>query len=389
MLRVKSRISLVQLEEKFSELDSLSTEESLGLPKHLSFGGAFGISSALSQYVAKWSRLEQAGHLQFAKTPGTQSEFSEVSSYPHCLISMFMSRRLSDSSGEQDRLKVLRDAAPIVDAMNSYRYKETLKGGGAFLACFSGTRSEFLRPLYEYPTLENGLRSTSDFQILTRDILEASYSGSAREALDSQIECIASVIYELIENTNDHAVRDEFGKLYDFEYPNVRGILAKKIDIRKSGNAQALHSDERTALWTVRDLMTREGGSRSYLEISVFDYGIGIAKTRLLYEGKVASLNDVPFEKEESIVKQAFQLGNTTKAKGGTGVGLDTVVKCLTELGATLRLRTGRICYWQDFSKPTAGFNPLHFIKNKPMLSEAPGTLYTFLIPLKKTVRGS
>lgn len=389
MIRVKSKISLVQLEEKFSELDSLSTEQSLELPKHLSFGGAFGMSSALSQYVAKWSRLGRAGHLQFAKTPGLESEFSGVSSYPHCLISMFMSKRLSDSSGEQDRLQVLREAAPIIDAMNSYRYKETLKGGGAFLACFSGTRSEFLRPLYEYPTIENGLRSTSDFHMLTRDLLKASDSRFSREATDSQIECIASVIYELIENTNDHAVKDEFGRFYDFEYPNVRGILVKKIDIGKLGKIDTLHSDERTALWAARELMAREGLSRSYLEISVFDYGIGIAKTKLLNEGKAASLGNISFEEEESIVKQAFQLRTTTKDKGGTGVGLDTVVKCLTELGATLRLRTGRICYWQDFSKPAAVFDPVHFIKDKPKLSEAPGTLHSFIIPLNRTARGS
>lgn len=384
MTRVTSKISLPEIEDLSLKMDALQSEEDLVLPRHLSYGGTFGISLALSQIAAKWSRSDKAGFLQFAKTPGVESEFSGASVYPHALVSMFMSKKFKDKSGEQERLEILRDAAPVVEAMTAYRYQETLKGNGVFLACFSGTKNEFIRPLYEHPTCDGGLRSSSDFQLLTKEILKASDSKFAYQTPKEQVECLANLIFELVENTNDHAVADETGRVFDFEYPNVRGILAKKIDIPEQGSKAVLRGDERTALWTTRALLSNDSSTQSLLEISIFDYGIGIAKTRLKANGRAVTLSDIPFSEEESIVKKAFSFGETTKSKHGTGSGLDTALRCLAQLGAALRLRTGRICYFQDFSKGSASFDPVHFIKSKPTLSEVPGTLYTLQIPLKK-----
>lgn len=382
MIRLKSELTLADIEKRLIELDSSSLPVDLQLPRNLDHGGTFGISAALSQYVVKWARRNKRGTLRFFKTPGEASEFLKAIEYPHGLISIYSSMKMEDKNGIVDRLDMLKNAAAIVEAMHSYEYKSTVKGPGVFLACFSGSRKEFILPFYEKPSTSLGLRGTYHFKKLTEDILKECDSKFAKQLPESSILAIASLIFELIENTNDHATKDEFGRIYDFENPNIRGLLARKANISRDASKNVLKGDERTALWATRKLMRRTGSTQSILEISVFDYGIGIAKTWLKAKGQSLDLGELAFSDEETVVKDAFQLGNTTKDMSGTGVGLSSVLTSLASLGAAMRLRTGRLCYWQEFSSTTHEFTPVHFNKKQEELPEVPGTLFTLLIPL-------
>lgn len=381
-IRFNSKTSLVQLEGVCESIDDAREQTDVFIPKHLSFGGAFGISIALSQVIAKWARHSNRGSLTVARTKSHSSDFDGLALYPHGLISMFMSQEFIDKNEPIDRDEVLKLATPTVESMNNYRFDQTQKGQGVFLSCFSGTRNEFLKPLYSRPTTEKGLRSTGDFRSLIRKLLESSDAKFVKKSNDGTINSLASLIFELIENTNDHGTKSEDGFTFDYKNPNARGVLVKKVVIGKGQNVPALTADRKTAIWSTRALLNTNHASSNRLEVSVFDFGMGIARSRLHAKGLNTRLEEISFHEEEKLVKSSFTLGVTSKQESGAGSGLDTAVKCLVELGASIRLRTGRLCYWQDFTKSKERFDPIHFIEEKPLLSDVPGTLFTILIPL-------
>ena len=385
MIRIRSKSSLVDLEQVSQSIDDLSERTDLFLPRNLSYGGAFGISIALSQVVAKWARSEHAGSLRVNTKPDSESVYSvykELANYPHGLISMFMAMEHTDGNNNSSRENVLKQGAEKVEAMNSYRLQETQKGLGAFLACFSGMRNEFVKPFYSQATIDGGLRSTSDFRSLTRMLLEAADKRFAKNTAEDVIDPLSSLVFELIENTNDHGTKNLGGAEFGYRNPNVRGLLVRKVSVNPDQKIHSLRSDRRTSSWTTRALFKGLKRSQIRLELSVFDFGPGIVGAKQLAEKKPQCLEGVLFKEEESMVRAAFRKGITTKLKSGTGIGLDTAIRCLSDLGAAMRLRTGRICYWQDFTKSSNEFDPVHFLEKQPQLPEVPGTVYTLLIPL-------
>lgn len=351
------------------------------LPRKIAFGGAFGMSVGVAQLTAKWSREKTAGNLLFANSSTDGSEFKEAVNLPHGLLSIFMAQSIRDRSGIQDRIQTLKEAQYIIAAMNSYEFKKTLKGPGAFLACFSGMRNEYILPFYS-KSHTDGLRGTSDFRKVVFSLLKSTDPRIARSIEDETLNTLASLVYELIENTNDHGAKDEFGKPYSFSNPNVRGLLVRSISTSSTTKTSSAQADRRTAVWNARNQMSEKGKSMHRLEITVFDFGIGIAKSRLKKEHPKKYLEELDVNYEEQLVREAFRIGVTSKEVRGAGVGLHRAVECLTELRAAMRLRTGRVCLWQDFTKHQGEFKPENYHTEKNPLSRMPGTVFTLLIPL-------
>ncbi len=394
MISFSPEATLSDIEGRYAEIISASGQ-SLQLPTQFSDRAGIGVLPAISQFIATWVRAQPEGRLF---PPPNANSFDELVRQPHGLIAVYMAPHLTDGSGHQlNRNEALRKARSVVDAMQSGRLQETTSDSSVFLASFAGARNEFLLPLYALPTTDGGLRGTSDFEQLTRDIVNACGSQLLQLAEERDLKAISSLLIELFENTNDHATKDVGGRRYDWTYPNVRAIGAKHISIASVEDAKvALKGDPLHQLYFGKALLKKptldkstrkETAQTDFLEIAVTDGGPGIASRWLADKEPNRILEDTSIDEELAMVRSAFEFGASSKVEGGTGIGLDAALRSLGRLRALFRLRTGRLCLYQDFGNSDAGFSPSRWTLGGEQLSLATGTAYSILIPISLQVK--
>ena len=382
-LQIKTRTSFNDIERLYRDLENHDTSVNLKLPVKLAYGGIFGIESALIQFIGSWARSSSSPLLSSYPSSLGDSVFEKMLESPHGLIATYMSNGILGSNGKRiDRENLLLHAKERVDSMQAGNLNSTLKGPGVFLACFAGANREFLRPLYQRPNTD-GIRGGSDFLHLTKDILNSCTHKLKASVSEYQLENISVLIHELFENTNDHATQDKNNRNYTWAYPNVRGLLVRKTAIH-TGQRMDMFKDLTSVVAFSKRFLQSNTKSLSMVEITVFDFGPGIAEKDLSNQTPSRELAKVPLEEERLIVKKAFTLGHSTK-KGsgvGVGVGLDSVVKSLGKLNAFIRLRTGRLCLSQDFSTHNRDIDLVDYFPQQSELSCTAGTTFSILIPL-------
>ena len=393
MISLRSDSSLIDIEGLYTKLQTSEASE-IRLPIHLKHGGTFGITSAIVQLVSTWARNNPNGRLSpYGSNSGVES-YIELLQQPHGLIACYMAPHLVDSKGtEFKKHEILVQATRYIEAMQSSKFRQTMKGRGATLTCFAGAKNEFLSPLYERNNLE-GMRGVGDFEDLAKKLVEVCDPSALRNMPDTFTQSLGLLIRELFENTNDHATSNEYGRKYTWDFPNVRGILAKYISFAPnskdatSNEAIASFADAPHRIFFQRAIInSKEDKTINFIELTVLDSGPGIAKRWLAHLNSNENIGNVSIEVEEKLVRETFELGKTSKLINGTGVGLDTVILCLNRLKSLLRLRTGRLCLYQDFSSGNnRSFEPIHWLRDKRELSRTEGTSFSILIPISSKV---
>lgn len=384
MISLNSNLTLIEIEALYLKLQSEKPID-VRLPEHLKQGGSFGITSAIIQFIATWSRSNRENKLlPYNQTIGASS-YAKLLHQPHGLTACYLAPNLVDSKGNNLRKsEVLAQAIPYIEAMQTSKLRETMNGRGAILACFAGAKNEFLLPLYERSCLE-GLRGIGDFERLAQQLINCCDPSALRRLPETHIQIIGLLIRELFENTNDHATTDEYGKEYYWEYPNVRSIIAKYITFNPNDTDSIKALSDAPHHFFYQKALLDYTATRiiDFLEVTVIDSGPGIAKRWLSHVNPNANVENIPIDLEEKYVREAFELGKTTKNISGTGIGLDTVIKSLVKLKALLRLRTGRLCLFQSFSGNSKQvFAPSHLHKDRKELPKLVGTSFSILIPL-------
>lgn len=386
MILFRTDSTLLNIEDMYNELHENNAIE-VRIPIHLKHGGTFGITSAIVQFIATWGRANKNGRLSPYGSGNGLDSFAELLHQPHGLLASYLAPNLTAPQGNGfEKREVLAQAAPYIDAMQSSRFRETMNGRGAILVCFAGAKNEFLLPLYERNNLD-GLRGSGDFEKLTKKLIEVCDPSALRNTPDTFLQSLGLLLRELFENTNDHASTDESGRGYTWNYPNVRGILAKYISFSpNTKDAINAFDDVPHRLYFQKALLNASADKTlDFIELSVIDCGPGIAKRWLAHVSPHQNISDISIEKEESLVRETFELGKTSKPINGTGIGLYTVIKSLIRLKALLRLRTGRLCLYQDFSSGSdIFFEPRHWLNNRKELPRTEGTSFSILIPLAK-----
>ena len=381
-LAIKSGTAFSDIEEFYGLLERNKTQINLKLPRKLAYGGTIGIGTAVNQLIGSWSRSPlSASLISYPSISG--NNFVKMLEYPHGLIAAYMSREIIGAQGAKiDRTELLKHATERIESMSSGDLNNTLKGPGVFLCCFAGARNEFLRSLYQQSNT-SGIRSSSDFIHLTRKIINSCDETLSEKIQPLWLKDIAVLVRELFENTNDHAVQDENNRDFTWTYPNVRGLLARKTILSSSGRKD-IFKDHRSAIAYSHLLLNSTEKHLPMIELTVFDFGPGIARRYLSVYDPQKKLEEIPVEKEREIVENAFKLNVSTKNGSGVGIGLDSVVKSLGKLNAYIRLRTGRLCLWQECNPKTKELKLENFYPKQPQLACATGTTYNILIPSKK-----
>ena len=394
MISFTQATSLSDLENAYKKLLA-EPQTSIRIPGALRHGGGFGIPAAFIQFLAAWSRACENSHLKFYPSDAPEASLEAFAQEPQGMAALYFASAIEYSGTGPEPSKVgLAHAIPRIEAMQSGKYRETMHGRGAFLACFAGARNEFLMPLYSTGK-KGSLRGREDFAFLAERLIDSCAPSAMRSISPDQFQAISHLIYELFRNTDEHAQTDENGEVYR---RNIRGVMAKFVSKSKSTiAADTAGKDVPENIFILRTLSNARlnraaDGTRSravadanFLELTVFDTGPGLVRRWMSKHAPSQSLQDITIDSEMKYVKECFEQHTTTKDSKESGHGLSLVVKALREVNAFLRLRTGRVCLYQDFSSASAtSFSPRHWLREHPKLEIVPGAAYSIIIPLSR-----
>lgn len=389
MIRITGATSILDIEKALSKLISSASEERLQIPSSLRLGGAFGIPAALIQLIVAWARQQQTPTLQLH-----QGQLESLSGTPHGMVALYCAQSAiqPETNLTLPPKESLKFVAERVRAMQEGRYLETTRGRGVVLCCFSGARNEFISPLYPYEDGET-VRSRSEFRFVTRDMLAKFAPEALRRLNDDDVTNLGFLLYELFSNTHEHARLDLNKQVLR---PSVRGLLMSYIpDVYKKmggDTADFIGGDPSLGIYLNRELARQQTDkkgpatykvAKSFLELSVFDTGLGLARHWLSRKGRGTNLATMSYKEEFDVVKKCFEERITTKETLGSGHGLPSVLDSLRHLRAYLRLRTGRLCLVQDFAeKQYSGFSLKPWREDKKVLDITEGAVYSIILPL-------
>jgi len=202
--------------------------------------------------------------------------------------------------------------------------------------------ARYAYPLCFYkPAGTPNLRQSGYYSTLLSNFLNEKVKLST--LVDQEIDSLGELLFELVENTEQHGTADfRNGKFSR----SVRGLVIDYKLITKdqsSENIGGVGSIITEYLSEIRE----DQKPLHVLEISLFDSGVGIAKT-------LNNLSDnlsIDPRDEALIVASSFAKGVTSKTNGkGFGRGLHNVRQILGQRKGFLSIRSGRVSLYRDFN---------------------------------------
>ncbi|GGF50510.1 hypothetical protein GCM10011611_66220 [Aliidongia dinghuensis] len=187
------------------------------------------------------------------------------------------------------------------------------------------------------------------------------------------------MLYEIFKNTEDHALHDAAGDLLEI---SIRAVKTKHHAMSPEGLARIVEGFRPLADYC-RSLVPPEGNAQThFFELSILDSGPGFAVTWLS-----KPLEHITLDQEEDAVRACFGRGSS-KTDSHFGEGLPHVIRLLRRQRGFLRLRTGRLSLYADFSTPTETENEVWLQRYDPpdqhALAPVSGSLLTVLLPMRR-----
>ncbi|MBB3176946.1 hypothetical protein [Variovorax sp. Sphag1AA] len=400
MISLPSQTTFSGLEQFLRDVRQFPGQD-LKLPVQVSRGGAFSFSAVAVQAIATWARLHDGVRRlrvapQFAEDEVTRSRLAGAL---YAIGGLYFAQEVVAGSRVIPRSEALEAVAPRVFAMQDYQYRDTLRGPSVALCCFERAKLEFIQSLYAIPRRgtpdTTTIRSASEFKSILSRMLEACSAGASRVLTDVQIEVLAQLVHQLFKNADVHTISDAEGRLYD---AGIRGIQVREVVIADDAAFTDFVSGDRALHAYLTKLsrrgLVREPGAHgqesklkkwqasTFVEISVFDTGPGLALRWLADREGITRYSQVDLEQELQAVKECFQLHASTHSAAMKGDGLPIALRAMKELRAFMFLRTGRLALYQDFSSQEhTGFSPRNRYGVR-RLSEAVGATYSICFPL-------
>lgn len=360
---IKKDISLTDIEET---LRNIREYERIRLPNSFRLGG-LGIESALSQLIITWARAQKdMGELHTYLSDIGDLNTEKFLKNMAGMTAAVMAPKITKVKHEQvERKEFLKGGVNIIDAMYQGRFSELHIGSSLLLSSISGADKRWLRCVFDEP---RKVKKPTEMKGTVRDILSTIVPASGDKqrlsdiVTEGFIESIAWMVYELFQNTVDHAETDENGKSY------FRTIGALRFNIQKV--------DQSDLVRIHHEFESLEANGLRIFELSVMDSGPGFARK---WTGK--GFDDLSIEEEKKAIRECFEKYKSTKKKDGRGVGLDNVLENLRQHNGFFRMRTGRLEVIKSYLSTYRVHNTINNMHEKAPVE---GTLMSLFIPLRK-----
>lgn len=400
MISLSSQASFSALEDFMHQVRQFPGQ-SLRLPMQVRRGGAFSFSAVALQSIATWARLGASPRQlvvspQFATGENTRDRYSGTL---FGMAGLYFADEVLSGKTPLSRSERLASVTPRVFAMQDYRYRDTLRGQNALLCCFERARLEFIHSLYAIPrrgTVDSTtVRSEADFQIVLTRLLDACAAGVSSSLTEVQMGVLSQLVHQLFKNADVHTQTDANGVLSD---TGMRGLQVRVVTIGDDEAFADFVADDRALHAYLikiaqRDVIREDGGGVkrtkltkwdpiTFVEISVFDTGPGLALRWLSKKEGLARYADFDEKKEREAILSCFELHATSHSGGMKGDGLTIALNAMKSLQAFMYLRTGRLALFQDFSSGNkTDFSPRNRYGVR-RLAETVGATYSICFPI-------
>lgn len=384
-MQISRKLNLYDIESLY---DSIGTDPHLRLPITMSHGGGLGVDAALAQFIVTWARAYEQSVLHlYAPVEEAIAQIPQVAKSAAGLFALIMSSEIHAEDHQViDRRAALMAVRPLIEAMFDGDIRNTSSTKGARptainLFSVNYAKREFIKPFY-FDHNSPRVQPSSWFSELIAHSSSLMTANKDRAALlKAGLPELGSVLFELIDNADQHATTDVVGNKYK------KALRGASIKLNRISRQDALGYSDREpelARFILKHFLRSE--FLDFLEISVIDSGPGLARRWLTAkEGRpVESLEQLDFDEELSATLECFKRHVSSKPDPETsGIGLHTALQALNKLKAYVRVRTGRLSLNQAFQGRSGimEFEP-SARGTKERLVAAEGTVFTICIPV-------
>lgn len=384
-MQISRKLNLYDIESLY---DSIGNDPQLRLPISMSHGGGLGVDAALAQLIVTWARAYEQSVLHlYAPVEQAIAQIPQIAKSAAGLFALIMSSEIhAEDHQVVDRREALLAIKPLIEAMFVGDIRNTSSTKGARptainLFSVNFAKREFIKPFY-FDHSSPHVQPHSWFSHLIAQSSELMTAKQDRATLlKAGLPELGSVLRELIDNADQHAVTDVAGIKYK------KALRGTSIKLNRISRKDALaYSDREPELARFILKLFLKSETLDFLEISVIDSGPGLARRWLTAkEGRpVDSLEKLDFEDELRATLDCFRSHITSKPdSGASGMGLYLALQALNKLKAYVRVRTGRLSLNQAFqgSSGMMEFEPsARGIKERLVAAE--GTVFTICIPV-------
>lgn len=327
MIKIGNKTNLKSLEQAYVAL-SKNNAIDITISKGL-LSADFGLIPAIFQFFATWYNLTEGGKIILnLKTDSELYEFYKMDYLFPSLVYCW-NRNIIDTQG--------KDLKPLLKEHNADKHEKMklqAEGGGqqVILSCFDhlSIKNGLLNAFYIDGTFISN-ETEFDFALDKSVKKVLNLNKSLRVANYREIHPdIIAVVYELMKNTDDWGRTDEFNKPLN---PNSRGLFLKLH--RRTRESFIAAFEDNKALKDYFSIKNFQGNSQDelyFLEVSVYDSGIGFIKRNLgtRYKKKLDIPNQIEIVKECMIKNNTSATGLDKEIKGQ---GLDRIMKILDNKG--------------------------------------------------------
>ena len=334
--------------------------------------------AARLQLLATWARLAKQRSLQYHSANQAQSTLEELCDYAPGIATL----RLCDgvAVGEQfiPRREALEPAADKMALTDQLLWSRIIKGRTIDFTCVSGSKVQYLRPLFTVRNTRAVKRKEGMFLVLKA--LSDFVAKSDADLIPSTfLQACAVFASELMKNTQEHATRDHAGQPY---LEHAEGLIVSWQAMAEESFGRDFEGHPRLKeFWERERVPVREGASTALrcLQLSFFDTGPGFAGRAT---GKL--LSDLSLEHERESLLACLQKNASTKGQPGAGNGLPDVLEALREVGGLMTIRSGRLSIFNAF-KPGEERDLFEFDDwTANGLAPAAGAVVSLLIPIRR-----
>lgn len=375
-MQIAKRSTIAATEAALADAAAAAFDGSLVLPNNLSYTG-IGAEAALVQAILTWARRSSDSVQSWADSEEQATEL--VRKLPG-LVAGLCGHAIGDSKG-LDRTTAVRNLAiERLNLLQGVRPQEAYRGQAVEVVCADHLGLGVPYLLYT-PDPRGGyrLRTRENFRNLAAWMLARVLQRTYRAHFDPQAdEALGAMLYEVFKNTEEHALHDHDGDLLPL---SIRALSAKHHSGSPDDFARITQGFEPLQAYC-RSLEPPPEASQAHLfELSVIDAGPGFASSWTHKPTDTLTLGE-----EEQAVRDCFGGGSTKRAER-FGQGLPHVLRLLERQKGFLRLRTGRMSFFVDFTSE----NPIdgHALqRHDPPEGEGwplvVGSLLTLLIPMRR-----
>ncbi|ARP53316.1 hypothetical protein ALFP_1429 [Alcaligenes faecalis] len=334
--------------------------------------------AARLQLLVTWARLAKDRQLHFHNANLAKSVLEELCDYAPGIAAL----RLSDGVviGDQviSRRSALEFASEKMGNSDKMSWSRFIKGRTLDFICVSGSKVQYLRPLFTARNKHSVKRKESMFLVLN-ELSEFVAQADAERIPQSFLKACAVFTSELLKNTQEHATSNHQNQPY---LEHTEGLIISWQAMDEESYKEDFEGHPLLQEFWQRELVSVRGGQGKALrclQLSFFDTGPGFVSRAT---GK--QVDTLPLHEERNALLSTLQKNASTKREAGSGNGLPDVLEELKLIGGLIRIRSGRLSLFNAFT-PTnkRGVFDFEDWPSKP-LAAAAGAVVSLLIPIRR-----